>query len=159
MNFQNVVIPDLGDLANLVNLHELSLRDIGERIESIVSKSEQEPKETVDKVYKRTQSAEILASLVLKFNEKQTKTALLSVLNFVNSPDFVEPYCNVSTDYFVTREQHNITIRYIKKHFSTDPTLILNFSKTSSIMKEEQKHNYKKKIDALKLQLNTSTLL
>ncbi len=159
MNFQNVVIPDFGNLANLVNLHDLSIRDIGERIESIVSKSKQEPKETVYKVYKRTQSAEILASLVMTFNKEKTKSALLSVCDFVNSPDFVEPYCNVSTEYFVTREQHNITIRYVKKHFSNDPPLILNFSKTSSIMKEEQNHNYKKKIAALNLQLDTSTLL
>ena len=152
MNFQNVVIPDLGDLvdfANIVNLHELSLRDIGEHIESIVSKSEQEPKETVDKVYKRTQSAEILASLVRTFNEKQTKSALLDVHDFVNSSEFVEPYCIVSSDYVVTLEQHNITIRYINKHFSTDPTLILNFSKKSLIVKEETNLYYKKKIAEL----------
>ena len=156
MNLQNVVIPDFGNLANLVNLHDLSIRDIGERI---VFKSEQEQKETVDKVCLRELSAKILASLVMTFNKEKTKSALLAVSVFVNSPDFVEPYCNVSTEYFVTREQHNITIRYVKKHFSNDPPLILNFSKTSSIMKEEQNHNYKKKIAALNLQLDTSTLL
>jgi hypothetical protein len=156
MNFQNVVIPDLGDLVGLVglvgfDLHErgFALRDIGERIESIVSKSEQEPKETVTEVDKRKKSAERLASLMKTFNEKKTKSALLDVRDFVNSPEFVEPYCIVSSEYVVTREQHNITIRYINKHFGTNPTLMLNFSKTSSIIKEEKQSLLQKKFDAL----------
>ena len=158
----HVVIPNLGDLDDLGNLVDLvglvgfdlhergfALRDIGERIESIVSGSTQKPKETVVEVVKRKKSAVILASLVETFNKEKTASALLDVRDFVNSPEFVEPYCIVSSDYVVTREQHNITIRYIKKHFSTDPTLMLNFSKTSSIMKEEKQSLLQKKIDAL----------